>query len=142
MTKTDNATTNLYDENLCLRMDLAVLKNMEKTERHFVWHIVHMYAPHVAELIDKIIREEPVFFEKHKDLIKTLEEDTGYILDGTIIDMGVNEDEKALIEAEEDAERLAEEYRATLNEIGGVFWEEPDEVSPALIIHNQRISKK
>ena len=41
-------------------------------------------------------------------------------------------------EAEADATRLAEEYESTLREIGGVFWEEPGERSPALIAHKNR----
>lgn len=41
-------------------------------------------------------------------------------------------------EAEADADRLATEYEATLREIGGVFWEEPGEWSPALIAHKNR----
>jgi hypothetical protein len=41
-------------------------------------------------------------------------------------------------EAEADAERLANEYTKTLKEIGGVYWEEPEEISPALILHKMR----
>jgi hypothetical protein len=44
-------------------------------------------------------------------------------------------------EACADAERLASEYDATLREIGGVWWEDPYEKSPALIMHRQRIEK-
>jgi hypothetical protein len=41
-------------------------------------------------------------------------------------------------EACADAERLATEYEATLKEIGGVWWEDPYEKSPALIAHKNR----
>ena len=44
-------------------------------------------------------------------------------------------------EAEADAERLAEEYEATMREIGGVWWECAGESSPALIAHKNRIEK-
>ena len=44
-------------------------------------------------------------------------------------------------EAEADAERLAKEYMQTLEEIGGVWWEEPMEKSPALIAHKQRFER-
>lgn len=42
-------------------------------------------------------------------------------------------------EAEADAARLAAEYERTLKEIGGVWWEDPNEKSPALISHKQRL---
>ena len=45
-------------------------------------------------------------------------------------------------EANADAERLAIEYTSTLKEICGVWWENPYEVSPALIMHKYRIEKK
>ncbi|MFA6270298.1 MAG: hypothetical protein WC657_03760 [Candidatus Paceibacterota bacterium] len=45
-------------------------------------------------------------------------------------------------EANADAERLASEYIQTLKEIGGVYWEEPEEKSPALIAHKIRMEKK
>ena len=41
----------------------------------------------------------------------------------------------------DDANRLADEYEATLQEIGGVYWEDPYEKSPALIMHKNRTSK-
>jgi len=41
--------------------------------------------------------------------------------------------------ADADAERLAKEYTETLKEMVGVFWEEPSEKSPALIMHKQRV---
>lgn len=41
-------------------------------------------------------------------------------------------------EAEADADRIAEEYKKTLEEIGGVWWENPEERSCALILHEQR----
>lgn len=44
-------------------------------------------------------------------------------------------------EAEADANQLAYEYTATLHEIGGVYWECPEERSPALIHHNGRNAK-
>ena len=45
-------------------------------------------------------------------------------------------------EAHADAERLAIEYVSTLREIGGVWWENPYEVSPALMMHKYRTEKK
>lgn len=45
-------------------------------------------------------------------------------------------------EACADAERLAEEYIKTLSEIGGVWWEDPFERSPALIAHKNRLERK
>lgn len=44
-------------------------------------------------------------------------------------------------EAEADAERLAVEYEAAMQEIGGVWWEVAGESSPALIAHKNRIEK-
>ncbi len=44
-------------------------------------------------------------------------------------------------ESEADAERLAMEYTKTLQEIGGVWWEDPEEKSPALIMHKNRFAK-
>jgi len=45
-------------------------------------------------------------------------------------------------EACADSERLAEEYIKTLSEIGGVWWEDPFERSPALIAHKNRLERK
>lgn len=44
-------------------------------------------------------------------------------------------------EACADAENLAQEYKKTLEEIGGVWWEEPFEKSPALISHKNRTER-
>ena len=49
---------------------------------------------------------------------------------------------KNLGEANADSERLANEYIKTLNEIGGVYWENAEEKSPALIMHRQRLERK
>ena len=45
-------------------------------------------------------------------------------------------------EAEADANNLAAEYEAALKEIGGVYWEDPFESSPALIAHKIRLERK
>lgn len=49
--------------------------------------------------------------------------------------------QSALKEANEDAERLADELKIVLLKTG-VVWEEAGESSPALIIHRQRIGKE
>lgn len=45
-------------------------------------------------------------------------------------------------ESSADADRLATEYESVLREIGGVWWEDPFEKSPALIAHKIRMEKK
>lgn len=45
-------------------------------------------------------------------------------------------------EANADAMRLATEYEKTLQEIGGVWGEVPDRISPAIALHKKRLKGK
>ena len=45
-------------------------------------------------------------------------------------------------EANADAMRLAAEYEKTLQEIGGVWGEAPDQISPAIALHKKRLKRK
>lgn len=45
-------------------------------------------------------------------------------------------------EANADAARLATEYEKTLEELGGVWFENPNQISPALALHKKRLKGK
>ena len=50
-------------------------------------------------------------------------------------------DNKAILEANEDAERLAKELETLLGDYEPIVWEETGETSPALIMHKMRVGK-